>query len=90
MNHISVNQFRSHLKHFVETAIDNHEPLKITRRKGKDFIVLSADDWEREQTTLAILQNTDLMKQIALSSASHLKNQGYQPNSKKLDEIINL
>ncbi len=89
MNHTSVNQFRDHLKQFVETAINNHEPLKVTRRQGEDFIVLSAEDWQREQETLAILQNNALMQQIALSSLSHQQNKGYQPSTEQLNEILN-
>jgi len=67
MNTISVNKFRDNLKSFIEQVFSEHEPLKVTRRNGEDFVVLSADDWEREQETLYILQNNDLMKQIATS-----------------------
>ena len=57
MNSISANKFRDNLKSYVDQVFSEHEPLKVTRRKGEDFIVLSADDWEREQETLFILQN---------------------------------
>jgi toxin YoeB len=49
MNSISVNQFRDNLKTYVEQTVNEHEPIKVTRRAGEDFIVMSADDWEREQ-----------------------------------------
>ena len=65
MNSISVNQFREKLKNFVETVIQEHQPLKVTRRNGEDFVVISAEDWEREQETLYVLQNQSLMKQIS-------------------------
>ncbi len=74
MDTISVNKFRDNLKTFVEQVVTEHLPLKVTRRSGEDFVVLSADDWEREQETLYVLQNNDLMKQIAASSATHAKN----------------
>ena len=64
MESVSVNRFRDNLKNFVEQSINEHVPIKVTRRNGEDFIVLSADDWEREQETLYILQNNELMKQI--------------------------
>jgi len=73
MNSISVNKFRDNLKTFVEQIISEHAPLKITRSNGDDFVVLSADDWEREQETLYVLQNTDLMKQIAASATTNKK-----------------
>ena len=70
MDSISVNKFRDNLKSFVEQVVTKHVPLKVTRRTGEDFVVMSADDWEREQETLYVLQNTDLMQQIAASVAT--------------------
>jgi antitoxin YefM len=88
MESVSVNRFRDNLKNFVEQSINEHVPIKVTRRNGEDFIVLSADDWEREQETLYILQNNELMKQIAVSTVSHASNEGYAPNTGELNEII--
>ncbi|WOD09261.1 type II toxin-antitoxin system Phd/YefM family antitoxin [Marinomonas sp. GJ51-6] len=90
MNSISVNQFRDNLKSYVEQTANDHEPLKVTRRAGDDFIVMSADDWEREQETLHVLQSNSLMQQIAESMKTHTTNQGYQPTKEQLDEITNL
>ena len=84
MDNISVNQFREKLKYFVEKAIQNHQPLKVTRRNGEDFVVVSAEDWSREQETLYVLQNQSLMQQIAESTLTHQANKGYQPNNKEL------
>ena len=90
MDSISVNKFRDNLKSFVEQVISEHMPLKITRRNGEDFVVLSADDWSREQETLYVLQNNDLMKQIAASMASNVKNKGYKPSAEEIDEITGI
>lgn len=90
MDSISVNKFRDNLKGFVEQVVSKHMPLKVTRRTGEDFVVLSADDWEREQETLYVLQNTDLMKQIADSVATNKKNKGYKPTAGELDEITGI
>ena len=90
MESVSVNQFRDHLKNFVEQTISEHEPIKVTRRNGEDFIVLSADDWEQEQETLYVLQNSDLMKQIVVSMESHASSEGYSPNNGELDEILSV
>ncbi len=89
MESISVNQFRDNLRHFVERVISRHDPLKVTRRKGDDFVVISAEDWEREQETLYVLQNSELMKQMAESLQTHKTQSGYKPTNKELDEIIN-
>jgi len=90
MNSISVNQFRDNLKTYVEQSVSDHEPIKVTRRAGDDFIVMSADDWEREQETLHILQSSDLMKQISESMDTHLKTEGYTPTQEQLDEITGI
>ena len=71
MNTISVNQFRDNLKAVVEQIADQHEPVKVTDSTGQDFVVISAVDWEREQETLHVLQNKDLMQQIADSMQTH-------------------
>ena len=90
MESVSVNQFRDNLKNFVEQTISEHEPIKVTRRNGEDFIVLSADDWEQEQETLYVLQNSDLMKQIVVSMESDASSEGYSPNNGELDEILSV
>ncbi len=79
MREVSVNQFRSHLGAVVDASIQDHEPLRITRRGGKDFVVLGAEDWAREQETLHILQNSSLMAQIAASQVSYREGKGYTP-----------
>ncbi|WP_440874299.1 type II toxin-antitoxin system Phd/YefM family antitoxin [Thalassotalea sp. PLHSN55] len=90
MNSISVNQFRDNLKSYVEQTVSEHEPIKVTRRAGDDFVVMSADDWEREQETLHVLQSNSLMQQIAESMKTHTTNKGYKPTQEQLDEITNL
>ena len=52
-----------------------------------DFIVISADDWEREQETLYVLQCSNLMKQIAESMGTHKKDKGYEPTDEQFNEI---
>ena len=90
MESISVNKFRDNLKSFVEQVVSNHLPLKVTRRSGDDFVVVSAEDWEREQETLYVLQNKGLMKQIVDSSTSHSIKKGYSPTTEELDEITGI
>ena len=90
MDTVSVNQFRDNLKSFVEKAVTTHTPIKVTRRSGEAFVVMSADDWEREQETLYVLQNTSLMKQISESAETHSKGDGYTPTSEELDEITGI
>lgn len=90
MDTVSVNRFRDNLKSLVEQVVRKHEPLKVTRRAGEAFVVLSADDWEREQETLYVLQNSDLMQQVSASLDSHNRSQGYKPTKEQMDEITGI
>ncbi|MDH3975085.1 MAG: type II toxin-antitoxin system Phd/YefM family antitoxin [Deltaproteobacteria bacterium] len=87
MYETTVNQFRAHLKEEVEKVIKDHEPLRVTRRNGEDFVVVSLEDYQQEQETLLVLQNDSLMKQIGESLKTHSKGKGYQPTQEELDEI---
>jgi antitoxin YefM len=87
MDTVSVNKFRENLKGFVEQVINQHTPIKVTRRTGEDFVVVSADDWKREQETLHVLENSDLMKQMAASMATHRNSEGYKPTTEEENEI---
>jgi antitoxin YefM len=88
MDTVSVNIFRKDLKCIVEQVVNQHLPIKVTRRAGEDFVVVGAEDWEREQETLYVLQNSDLMKQIAASIRTHIQKQGYKPTAEEMDEIF--
>ena len=90
MDTISVNKFRDNLKSVVEQVVSRHEPMKVTRRAGEAFVVLSAEDWEREQETLSVLQNRDLMQQITASLETHKHDQGYKPTKEQMDEITGI
>ena len=90
MDSVSVNKFRDNLKSFVEQVVTGHTPLKVTRRSGDDFVVVSADDWEREQETLFVLQNRNLMKQIASSLQTHARGSGYTASQDEIDEITGI
>lgn len=84
MNSISIEQFKNNLQEFIQQAIDQHTPLKITDREVGDCVIVSAEDWERQQETLFVLQNSDLMEQIKRSIATHTANKGYQPTAEEL------
>jgi antitoxin YefM len=90
IDNVSVNKFRDTLKDCVEKVISQHNPLKVTRRNGQDFVVISAEDWKQEQETLHVLQNRSLMKQISSSMATHTQGRGYSPTHEEIDEIFSV
>jgi len=87
MLELSVNKFRANLKGFVDKAIDEHLAIRIKRRAGKDFIIISAEDWEREQETLYVLRNSNLMNQVAESLITYQNTNGFIPTQEQIDEI---
>jgi len=58
----------------VDKAIEEHQAIRINRCSGKDFIIVSAEDWERDQETLYVLRNNSLMNQVAESLVTYQKN----------------
>ena len=82
---LSVNQFRANLKQYVDQAVDNHEPLQVSRKNGEAFVVMSLEDYEREQETLYVLSNASLMGQIQESLQTYEKGKGYTPSADELD-----
>ncbi|MDQ7083667.1 MAG: type II toxin-antitoxin system Phd/YefM family antitoxin [Sulfurovum sp.] len=81
---LSVNQFRANLKYHVDNTINNHEPLTVSRKNGESFVVLSLEDYNREQETLYIIQNQELMQQIGKSIQSYNSHHGYTPSQDEL------
>jgi len=81
---LSVNQFRANLKQYVDDAIDNHEPLTVSRKNGEAFVVLSLEDYNREQETLFVLSNHSLMEQLEASFATYKAKKGYKPTQEAL------
>jgi antitoxin YefM len=55
---------------------------------GSNFVVIAAEDGEPSQETLYVLQNRDLMQQIARSLVTHHRGQGYQPSNEEMNEIL--
>ncbi len=88
MEAVSVNQFRSNLKECIDSVVDTHDILKVTRRNAEDFVVMSAEDWERHQETIYILQNKYLMKQI--NKARSAKSKSYKPSQEEIHAIIDI
>ena len=51
---------------------------------------MSAEDWEREQETLYVLQNSSLMRQLEESIKTYIERKGYTPTKEQMDEITGI
>ena len=90
MQKLTASTFQSNFADSIERVISTHEPLKVTWKRGRNVVVVSADDWEQMQETLYVLQNQSLMQQIAESLRTHIAGTGYTATPEELHEIINL
>jgi len=72
MQELTASTFQSNFADSIERVISTHEPLKVTWKRGRNVVVVSADDWEQMQETLHVLQNQSLMQQIAESLRTHI------------------
>ncbi len=72
MKETTANEFRKKLKHYVDMTIENHKPLRINRRNGQNFVVLSESDWKAIEETLYLNQFAGLVESIHDAAAESL------------------
>ena len=65
----TANEFRKKLKEKVDTYIKNHEPLKVKRKTGANFVILGEEDWRAIEDTIYLNRVPGLMESIHLSAA---------------------
>ncbi|WP_141696816.1 type II toxin-antitoxin system Phd/YefM family antitoxin, partial [Methylophaga muralis] len=54
MKSVSLKQFRNHFEAFVDKVLTSQKPIKVKSQSGKEIILISFSDWEREQETLYV------------------------------------
>ena len=52
MSETTADSFRARLKQEVDTCIENHDVLRVRRKKGGSFVVIGEDDWKAIEETL--------------------------------------
>jgi antitoxin YefM len=87
MKKLTLESFQKNLKNSIADLTEVSDPILIENKQGKDFIVLSREDYEKDQETLFVLQNNSLMNQIAESLKTHVMKNGYIPTKEELNEI---
>lgn len=73
MVEITANYFREHLKAAVDEVVANHDVLRVTRRRGEDFVVVSASDWQAIVETLHLNQVPGLVDSIQEAATESLR-----------------
>jgi len=72
MKETTANVFRKKLKYYVDMSVANHNPLRIKRRNGQNFIIVGEDDWNAIEETLYLNQFAGLVKSINDAAAEPL------------------
>ena len=75
METVSVNKFRDNLKKLVEQSVSRHEPLRVSRRSGQDFV-----DFQRHTGR----NHTSRIPPI------NTERKGYTPTKEQMDEITGI
>ena len=73
MTEVSISQFRKRLNKQVDHCADSHDVLKVLRRNGRDFVVLSASDWAAIEETLHLNQIPGMVESVHAAHAEPLK-----------------
>ena len=73
MDEVSANKFRAHLKSQVDGVVENHTVLRVRRRRGGDFVVLSAEDWSAIEETLFLNRIPHLVDSVHEAASEPLE-----------------
>ncbi len=74
MKEVSAHRFRQNLKTEVDKVIEEHDVLRVTRRRGGDFVVLAADDWSAVEETLYLNRVPELVESLRRAAEEPLEN----------------
>ncbi len=64
MPEVTAHKFRQNLKTEIDRVVANHEVLRVRRRNGGDFVVLSADDWSAIEETIYLNRVPGLVESL--------------------------
>jgi len=82
LRHIDIKQFRESLRRNAGQSVLEKSPLKVKRENGEYFVVLSAEEWESEQATMEVLNDTELVRKIGVALGVHV-----EENSKRRSSV---
>jgi hypothetical protein len=68
------------------------QPLPFLKGKKVEVLIIVEDDADeiKPDETDTLLQDQDLMQQIALSTQTHQQHTGYQPTPEELNAILSI
>ena len=60
----TVTKLRKSLNKEIEPCFNNHETLHVKQRDGKDFVIISAEDWRAIEETLFLNKIPNMVESI--------------------------
>jgi antitoxin YefM len=76
MTAVNVTRFRENLKTLLESVVNNHEPVVVTRPDGANVVVLSWEDWTGMEETAYLLRSPANARRLAESLESFKQGSG--------------
>jgi antitoxin YefM len=75
MTAIAYSQFRHRIGEIVDDALETGEPVIVTRADGRNFVIVSADEWEAVSQTAHLLSCGENARRLreSLDQARHGK-----------------
>ena len=73
---LALAQVKAHLSELVGRVNSQHDRVTVTVHGRPSAVLLSLDDLEALEETIAILSNTDAMRQLAASDAELARGEG--------------
>lgn len=64
MEHVSYTAFRGHLAEMLDKVNDDHEPLTITRQKGRPAVVMSLEDFRSYEETAYLMASPENARRL--------------------------
>jgi len=72
MQAVLYSDLRQNLKHYLDVAYDEHEPIIVTRSDNRNIVILSLDDYNAINETSYLLSTENNSKRL-LSSLEKAK-----------------
>lgn len=67
MQAVLYSDLRQNLKHYLDIASDNHEPVIVTRSDNRNIVILSLDDYNSISETSYLLSTDNNSKRLLSS-----------------------
>jgi antitoxin YefM len=64
MHAVSYTYARENLKSVIDSVVEDHNPVAITRQRGEGAVLISASDWASMEETLYLLQSPANAKRL--------------------------